>query len=258
MSAVFFEAATEFLAACPKIGTYMSPRSFAGGESYDESRRNLLKGKAAIVKQSEHMMQDLMGETVETSARQWSYDLMGAQACVPSYLAGAPESMRRQIHVQSEHAPVRIFASVCGNAFLSSDQMSDRGTAILAFARKLQALRPVELYAYAEMEVRDHEGTDHCIPVLRIETSPMDLTTASYIFGSCAFFRQLCMNYAGQFGYDGVRWKRDQPDQHQAICQALDTLPEDIVITGAYNSDPLIENPVKWVNDQMQKYLPQD
>jgi hypothetical protein len=260
-----FASLGEFLANCPDPKTYGGRRaeSFNGHQTYKEAFANVYKGRDDAVTRSEKLLDEMEADGIETNTLTWEYSQAGAIPCVPSFLAGAPESMRCLIDTATDRAPVKIFASVCLSAGFSSREIEQRGTAILALCRKLQSIRPVELWLYADMDGRENgDGTGRCaLPIIRIDTSPLDLTTASYIMTDAGFLRQLCFSWAGKHGFTGAwAWGMSPMNpEAQAKCKkALGAGENDLFIPGGYLTDPIVRESVKWVNDQVRKYHNQE
>lgn len=252
----FYESIGEFsreLDRCNPSGSGRKASDFNGHESYQQARENLLKGKLSVVPRANALMDKLAGDAIELSATQWEQSVAGFIPCVPAFLSGSPESMYRPTEVKSDRAPVRVFASVCVSAGIEADDLEKRGVAILALCQKLTAIRPVELYVYADMG-----GTGWaCIPCIKVETSPLDLATATYATSSAGFLRQLCFVWAEQRGWCGEwAWGRSPTDAvGQSKTRKLLGLEEnDLLIPGGYATDPLITKPVEWLNKQIAKY----
>jgi hypothetical protein len=260
MPVVLYESMSEFSASLPPTPKKdKSGDSWSGGNSYSESKKLLWRGDSKAVKKSDALLDKLEGDGIELHTTYWDNDRTGFIPCVPSYLAGSPDSMRRLVEVPSDTSPMKIFASVCLSGGFDASQLETRGTAILALTRKLSLIRPIELFLYADMHGSDSkDGNGHCaIPVVRVETSPLDLTTASYAIANAGFLRQLCFNWGYARGFDGS-WAWNSPPQTdnsaKNLKKSLNIGDNDLVIHGAYLSDELMREPLKWVNNQVKKY----
>lgn len=224
-----------------------------GQESWQEARTNVLKGKLDVVPKADKLIDQLTGDSIELEQTRWELSMAGAFPCVPAFLADSPESMFNQVRSPSETAPVRVFASVCCSAGVDVADLEKRGTTILALCMKLSNVRPVELYVYADMG-----GTGWAaIPMVKVETSPLDLSTATYALSSAAFLRQLCFSWAHPKGWSG-QWAWDEsPTSASSIrktSEALGVGADDLLIPGGYSSDPLINRPVEWLNEQIARF----
>ena len=253
-----FDSIGEFCAALDKLpteGQYKrnSNNEWCGG-TYDEARRDVMTGHLDVVPRANALVDKLVGEGVELEASVWEQSVAGYLPCVPAYLSGAPDCMFNQNKVPSETAPVRIYASCCCSAGVDVEDLEKRGTTILALAMKLTAIRPVELYVYADMG-----GTGYALmPCMKIETSPLDLASATYAMSHAAFLRRLCFVWAEQYKWEGSwAWELDPTsDKAQAKTRAaLGLTDDDLLICGGYSADPLIEQPVEWLNEQVSKFI---
>jgi hypothetical protein len=224
-----------------------------GGESWDDAKRNLLKGKLEAARAADKLMDKLAGEAVELETTQWEQSVAGYFPCVPAYVAGFPDAMWNQAQVTSDRAPVRVFASVCVSAGVDAEDLEKRGVAILALCQKLQSVRPVELFVYADMG-----GSGYALmPCIKIETSPLDLATATYALSAAGFLRQLCFGWANKHGWSGQwAWGTDPRDKsgQRKTREALRLTDTDLLVPGGYSEDPLIKRPIEWINEQVAKY----
>lgn len=249
---VQFASLREFWTACPEkapAGWGMNEvEEWSGNQTYTEARANLWKGFPDAVKRSDKLLAKIEAEGIELRQESWDTDLIGYFPCVPAFVSGDPDCMFTPIDECSQTAPMRVYASVCLSAGFESDDLEKRGVAILALVRKLSLIRPVELYLYA-----DQAGKQ---PVIRMETCPLDLITASYALSNAGFLRKLCFGwgYTGN-GFDGgwaYGWGGGTAD---AARKALGADPTDLVIPGShYSNADLLKDPVKWVNDHVIQY----
>ncbi len=259
MTVRFFNTINSFLADLPDSSdSRRATRAddFTGYQTFNDAKKNIWRGRDGITERSAALLDKIEGETIELKTPSWQSDLVGFIPSVPAYVAGAPDSMLRPIDQPSDTSPIRIFASVCVSGGLDEEQLEKRGIALLALCRKLQAIRPVELYVYADMEGDKEDHTGNCaIPVIKLETSPLDLTTAGYIMSDPGFLRQLCFTWGEKHGFEGKWAWRGQPSEYQKrLREVLNASPNDLVIRGGYLQDPLITEPVEWLNEQVRKY----
>lgn len=224
-----------------------------GNQSWEQARKSIIEGHLDVVPKANALIEKLAGASIELEQSQWELSMAGAFPCVPAFLADSPESMFRQVQVKTETAPVRIFASVCVSAGIDSETLEARGTTILALCMRLTAIRPVELYVYADMGGKGHA----LMPCIKLETSPLDLSTATYALSHTSFLRQLCFSWAYPKGWSG-QWAWDeQPNSERGIRKTKEALgvgEHDLLIPGGYATDPLITRPVEWINEQIARF----
>lgn len=224
-----------------------------GGQSWEQARKSILEGHMEVVPKADALIEQLAGASIELDQAQWELSMAGAFPCVPAYLADSPESMFRQVQVKTETAPVRVFASVCCSAGVKPEQLEARGTTILALCMKLTSIRPVELYVYADMGGRGHA----LMPCVKLETSPLDLSTATYALSHTSFLRQLCFSWAYGKDWDGSWAWGASPTDADSIRQTSEALgvgEHDLLIPGGHLTDPLITRPVEWINEQIARF----
>lgn len=258
MPVVFYDSLGDFHRDLPESQCdSRSATSWNGKQTYDQAKVNLWKGDAKALASSEKLLEQIEGDGLELASPYWDNDRVGYIPCIPSFLAGSPESMRRLQEFQTDTAPIKIFTDVCLSAEFDATALARRGTAILSLARKLQAIRPVELYLIASMHGRDaKDGNGECaIPVIKLDTSPLDLTTASYAMANAGFLRQLCFGWGDARGFNGSwAWNSQPSNYHSRLMEVIKASKQDLVIDGAYSSDQLMNEPLQWVNDQVRKY----
>lgn len=263
MPVVYYDSLGEFCRALPETDGD-SPRSadarracaWNGNQTYAEAKQNIWRGDEDTLASSEKLLDRVDADGIELTAHQWDHDRTGFIPCIPSYLAGSPESMRRLTEAPNESAPVRIFVDACLSYGFSGGELSERGTAILALARKLQSIRPVELWLFGSMHGKRTDDTGECaIPVIRIDTNPMDLTTVSYAMGNAGFLRQLCFNWGFKYGFTGQwAWNGNPSSNRARLIEVLGVGEQDLIIDGGYLSDELMKRPLDWINGQIKRY----
>ena len=267
MPIIFYESLGDFVRALPDpndskytwCATPFRARDWNGNQTFADAKANLFKGDEKALEESRRILDQVDADGIALASSQWEHAVTGYIPCVPSYLAGSPESMRRLVDYQSDVSPIKIFVSGSVAAGFSGGDMAKRGATILALVRKLQQIRPVSLYffgAHAGPDNRD--ATGNCaIPVIQVDTNPMDLTTASYMFGNPGFVRQLTMGWASQWGYDGsFAWGKRGRDMRSALIKHLGVTDQDLLIDPSFQDShgDITADPVKWVNDQVKRY----
>jgi hypothetical protein len=267
MTVKYFDSLQSFVAALPHESKMDKSGPFTNYQSFETAKKNLWAGQdKTAVERAERLLDALECDGIELKQATWELDRVGFIPCVPAHLAGSPAAMRRQVEEPSEAAPVRIFASVATSAALSTCEIEKRGVHILALCRKLAAVRPVELYIFEDMHGKDEkDGTGACaIPVIKLETLPLDLTTAAYVLTNPGFPRSLCFAWGAERGFTG-KWARfknshgtaiypNTPGYMAELRRVLQANPQDLVIMGGFSGDPLVANPLKWLNMQVSQY----
>lgn len=228
-------------------------REWTGNESWASAKRNLLVGKLESVPKASALLDKLAEHSIELEQTVWEPSVAGAFPLVPAFLSGQPETMLRPVPTATDRSPVRIYASVCCSGGVDAAGLEKRGVAILALCQKLGAVRPIELFVYADMG-----GPGHAfMPCIKVETSPLDLATATFALTSAGFLRQLCFGWASQYGWSGNWAWGDAPtsaNSQRRSREALGLSETDLLIPGGFLTDPLIKRPVEWINEKVAFY----
>lgn len=262
-----FEGMTDFLSALPvETDKFKGGDSWTNGEKYTESRKLCFYGWQKSVTSAESMIDSIESAGILTrGTAAYRRDVAGAFPNVPAFLAGEPESMWRRDMIDaalSEQAPMNIYLDVCCSGGITASQVEARGHAVIALVMALSERRPVELYLYSGM------GNDDVafIPVVKIETKPLDIAAASYAIASSGFMRNLCFTYADMKSRAlyGRNWQghwawnlspRSEPYRKQ-IQSALNITDSDLIIYGGHLQESSIREPVKWVKEQLELHMP--
>jgi hypothetical protein len=253
-----YDSLTEFLtvASTVKGRSYRdrTPDSWVGFTTYDQCLDTSKNGDEKLVPEAEKLLDKLDAE-VDIERAQWVAAVSGAYVCVPDYLACVPMSMRRRKRVQSDVAPVRIYVSTTCSCSIDSKLMLKRGVAILALVLKLQQIRPVELNLLAETHGRTDGEYLQAIP---IDSAPLNLSVACHCLTHVGFARHLTYGVASMkdgfngswpdsYGGGGAPWEAH-------VREVLSMEPQDLYIGAARDWDPMIQDPVKWVNAQVKAF----
>ncbi len=225
--------------------------SWFGDISYSTALDRAINGDDSLVPQAMAIL-DKLEATLETSQGQWSASPIGAYPVVPEFLTGLPDCMRRRIEVTTDIAPITVYVSTTCSASIDSETMLKRGVAILALVLKLQAFRPVRLCLLAET----HGNSDgQCIQAIQINSQPLDLSTICYALTHVGFARHLTYSLAKELdGFNGA-WPNNyngggaQWEAH--IRQYVGLESQDLYIGAARDWDPIIRDPIAWVNAQV-------
>lgn len=220
---------------------------WAGGLTYAQCKKKVFTGDEKLLRESDKVLNQLEDSGLVAPETFWTHDVAGYLPCVPSYLAGAPESMRRMDHRPSESAPIRIYVDLFISWTFTEDEVMRRGITLLALARKLQAVRPVELYVLMACG-KDNEKDDWISPQIKLETSPLDLSIASFMLGHPGFVRQMC------FAWCVSRGANDCIPHFAHGKNRINPGPNDLYIDNACHARDILKDPVAWVNAQVKRF----
>lgn len=181
------------------------------------------------------------------------YGVAGHAPCVPSFLAGSPESM---MTLSNQHCSqgARLFISVCVSAGISPEEAEQRGIAALALALRLSRSRPVELWAFADLGAND---SDAYIPMVRIETTPLDVASAAFMLCNVLALRRLCFGAGERHGFNGMwAWGSypGAPGYEARLRDHLELAPTDLMLSGGFLLDKNRGSPREWVNEKFREF----
>lgn len=237
------------------------------GESLEESMGFAEHGNTACVAEAEKMLAEVEKHIDLALLRpSWEASVCGAFPCVPDYLSGHPESMRRKVMQTSESEPVRIYVCMSSSAGVDHNDLTKRGCAVLALVMALQMVRPVELWTFQSLHGRkgDYHGSgtvrgDTYIKVA-LSPSPIVMSEAAYGLTSAGFARN--MTYSLGWNYSGFNggWAEavnygNNASTAKALAKVLGAESRnDLVIPPPTYGDAIIKTPVKWVLDRLAEY----
>lgn len=243
---------------------------WTGGETFDDAARLARSGDNRLVERARALLGKI-APGLEIERPEWQAAAMGAYPSVPDALAGAPDCMRRLVHVASDRSPVRIYASINSSAGLSADQLAIRGTAILALVTLLEQQRPVELYAIGASNGNQRatraDGLDAgaSLVTVLLPTQPIDLSAVAYALTSSGFNRHLRfavaeqVGFTGRFAFGGRDFGNANSEAWQRVRQCLDLRPIDFLIPAAVRGDDMLfTDPVRWVQTRLDQFNARD
>lgn len=217
----------------------------------------LKRGNEAGLDQTQAMV-DKFTEELAVSSPVWVRDIAGYHPDVPAYLAGEPESMWNIDYIQSDRSPLRVWIGLTGTWSVSDDQLLERGIALAAFALALVNKRPVYITPYVNGHTYGDRGrsVQHSIVSWDIQTSPVVL---SQLMANLS--RPEISRYTGlpTTRLNDDRVPRSIPFGYLERKHIEHILaPDDLFIPPVKSSDLLLNNPIKWVKEQLVKYGVED
>ncbi len=219
---------------------------------------NMLKyGDETGLDQAQAMI-DKFTEELTVPAKQWSHSMAGSHPDVPAYLSGEPENMWNLTYVPSDRSPLRVWVGLTGTWSVSDDQLLKRGIALAAFALALVNKRPVYITPYVNGHNYGDHGRKqaHSIVSWDISTSPVVL---SQLMSNLS--RPEISRYVGlpTTRLSDTRIPYEIPFaslRREHIEHILG--PDDLFVPPIQSSDPLLNDPIKWVKEQLAKYGDED
>jgi len=261
-----FDSAVHFAEEIKKYrknSEWDSTRSFQGGITGDQAIEKVTSGDHDLRKRTEILIDSFLdSNTIALPERIWELSPSGYFPCVPAVLSGEPENMFRVSKKSSTLSPLKIFCGIAASASFEKSQIEEKGIACAALAVALSSVRPVELFVHAEWG----NGYDiQTIPVIRIETSPLDLTAAAFVLAHPAFLRTMTFRYCCHWVNDphcSMPWAYGgdplEPERSKKIRNLIGATENDLVIHGAYSGHGIFgyhgNDSTSWLREQIAKY----
>lgn len=243
----YFESCSAFLGEISKpesreFRTMQDKKSWTG-ESIAESLSFLQNGNASLVPEAEKMLEKLIAE-IPVSRVDWQNDICGCMPDVPAFLSGVPENMRARVVRQTETAPIKIYVNLASSVSVDYKLLIKRGIALLALVLQLQKFRQVEVYTYCDL--------DGYVTIIKQQTSPIQLSEICYTLTSQGFTRGLCYAMSESLAGRYLPGRCLDVSEERGVCGAAE---KDLVLGMCQWNSPIIEDPVKWINDTIATYI---
>ena len=236
-----------------------------GQRSFDQINKSIRFGNDENVSKSDDLLaqfEDIFD--FNTKKLETVRSVAGGMAHIPSMLAGAPNSMITKRRTMKEGAPLTLIIDLCMSAAISADDMLKRGIALLSFARMAATVRPVKIWVVGGM-LPDSSDKAFEAMAFPIDSQPLDLARACQAISEVSMLRTVQFAVtcwmAGQPGDQYIKWPYNAKAKYDArigpIWRSLLNIPdtEDILaVTGAHCNDKLVQQPVEWIKDNIEKY----
>ena len=248
---------TEGLAELGSIHGQSNGKSWMGGMYKDETVQCVRNGDPSAVPASEKLLANFEELVPLSQAWQNTLSVTGGGVNVPVALTGNPHCMIRRRRVASAVGPLSILVDLTSSAAIPADKVRKRGVAILALTRLLSNVRPVEVYVISALG--GYSNSKRNSIATRLDTSPLDLARAAHLISHTSISR--CLGYGilqgllnadngWGFGSFGVHSKTGKQAYTAMLAPANDVL----FVPPIFMTDPLIENPVKWIQERITEY----
>jgi hypothetical protein len=205
--------------------------------------------------------------TMPSTRAIWADDVCGAFPNIPAYISGQPLNMRTRIKTQIDSAPLAIMVDLGISAAITATQVRNRGTAILALVRALSAHRPIELWAMDFGSADDGSSaygrTSNAVCVAaKIETSPLDLSSACYALTHPAFVRQVLFGLETKYHDFQGGWpfrinRALSRHEMEVLCAPMwPHVSETLALPGLHVADQSMTDPEAWLKRQLAEHDP--
>ncbi len=238
-----------------------------GDVSPKEAAERAIKGDLSLVESSTKVVDKIVAEKLLSVDRaKYVPGVQGTRVAVPDYLSGTPYCMRRRTRVPTLTRSVRIYVCMTSSCGVSATNLIVRGTTILGLLSFLQSCQvAVELYLVAQLAGRD-DGAFY--QVIKVESNPLDLSTACFAIAHPAFDRHLTHIYShhvnkwSEYGVPYGNWPKtfemrteDENNNHyKGLKKLLELGTTDVLVTSPlYSSALIMTKPEEWLEKQLKQ-----
>lgn len=264
-----FDSSNEFAAwfttalAERQESSTLRPHTFHGS---DATQRMLLgvqylrDGDATDASEADALLTQFVQE-IAVAQYVWDDDVAGSMPDVPLALAGVPEHMLTLEILPNDHSPLRVWVGLSSSAGVTEAQLRKRGIVLAAFAMAMQEIRPVWITPYVNMGWTDRNGYGSSYGIHTsivswdIQTSPLVI---SELLG--------CTSKPEVTRYIGICANNLLNPYTNSACSPtlttnaaymrtlLGASEDDLVLPAIHLYDPMLTDPVAWVNSMVAKY----
>jgi hypothetical protein len=248
-----FSGLPDFASVARDTGDRGASVSWAGA-TFSETVKRALTGDLSRVPASDAMLAQMESLLDLSGLRSVTVPAVaGGVPCVPAVLAGHPLAMRQRKRVTHDRGEVVLFVDAWTSSSASAESIARRGAAVLALARALSAVRPVRIVSWA---LSGSTKTSAFLYSLPLESSPVDLARAAWIFSAPEFTRQARLAIQERvLGHDTCA--RIDFDPLPLLCDLLSVAPGSAVnvaglssVSADFDRDA---GAVAWVQNHLQR-----
>lgn len=214
---------------------------------------SILKGGDTTHVETARSMVSQFTQEIEVPHTTWQHDVAGFFPDVPAFLAGEPENMWVQQAETSDSTPVRIWVGVSSSWGVDYAQLAKRGAAIAAFAIALSERRPVYITPFVIDGDSPHNY--RCAISWDLQTSPMILSEVVGHLAHPSVIRHLGLHTTGLLDSKSNGHFYPGHENIDDLRRWLGAKDSDIVLKTIFLLDDLLTNPVKWIQDNLSRYL---
>jgi hypothetical protein len=247
-----FSGLPDFASVARDAGDVGAPVSWAGA-TFNTAVKRALSGDLSRVPASDAMLAQMESILDLSGLRSVTVPAVaGGVPCVPAFLAGHPMAMRQRKRVTHDRGEVVLFVDAWTSGSASAESIARRGAAVLALARALSSVRPVRIVSWA-LSGSSKSAFLYSLP---LESSPVDLARAAWIFSAPEFTRQARLAIQEQVLGDDTAARIDF-DALPLLCDLLSVAPESAVnvaglsmVSADFDSDA---GAVAWVQNHLER-----
>lgn len=230
--------------------------SFDGSLNLEETTTGMnimLNGDETHVAKAQAIVDKLSLE-IETPKREWYREVYGYYPDIPAYIQGQPQNMWMQRRTNDERTPIHLYVGLTSSAMIPNSKLIERGAAIAAFCMAMANIRPVIITPFVCLSSTSRSR--NMLISWNISTQPMVLSEVM------SLTRPEVTRYIGieacrhQFGQVAARdpgFHRDSWDEAK-MREHLGASPDDLYLPPIYGNDPLLDDPVRWIQENVAKF----
>jgi hypothetical protein len=258
-------------------GSEQNDQSWSDNVSTHEAMRLAVEGMPGLASKMSGIVDHLWRTDISADRRKkYRPSLAGSRVSVPEYLGGSPTCMRQRMNADTAVQAITMYVNMTCSHNISASDMLKRGATILSLLEWLQATgTTVDLYlindieaGYAKLEdpesgAKEREKRD-LVQVIRVESRPLDISTASFAIAHVAFVRQICYQAGKDLDWRGM-WPNamrtlegygrfgSSPEYKQHLAELIDMQPGDLYIPSVQSGDPIISRPGEWLQARIKQ-----
>lgn len=228
------------------------------GVSCPEAIQRATYGDASLGRKVSDVVDRIAPSIGDDARMRFAPALAGSRVNVPAFLSGNPYAMRRRVRTESSVQHVAIYVELACSAGIEAEKMVARGATILALLESLQQRQvSVDLYLVCTLDAKNR-SMDH-YQVIRVESKPLDLSTAGFAIAHPAFTRNCCYATAEMDGYCGwwspttMRLGGTSTAYEAHFRELFELAPSDIYIPQTQSHDTLINDPTAWIETRLSQ-----
>lgn len=231
-------------------------RSFSGqldGEEVREGERILLDGDETYVTKAQSIVDQLTLE-ISTPKRERTKKVYGNYPNVAAYVRGEPRNMWHTRKTNNTRTPIRLWVGLTSSAIIPNEQLIERGAALAAFAIAMANIRPVIITPFVCLSSSDRRR--NMLISWDISTQPIVLSEIMSLTRpevTRYIGIEACRHQYGQEASHDPGFHKDSWDEAK-MRKHLNAKPDDLYLPPIHRDDPLLDNPIKWIQDNIAKF----
>lgn len=223
----------------------------------------LLNGNETHVEQAAALV-DQINAAVESPRTEWHRSVHGYFPDMEAYIRGEPENMWMARTTKEDHAPIKVFFGLTSSSMIDEATLVARGCALAAFTIAMANVRPVTIVPFVTLgsiEYISRRGEARADPrnmliSWEISTQPLilsELLAVTLPEVTRYVGIEACQQLFGKVATRDPGFHRDSFSEEKMRIH-LNARPADLYLPCVYGLDPLVNDPITWVNTQIERF----